>query len=140
MGRIITFFKKYFSAMLLVVITLLIGCVFCIYWDDSSAWWEHTLLVLGAVVGEILALIIVCCNLERRYCKENADTSLFDAEELRTSLAHVLCCIGLTVAICYVTASILWIVITILLMAALLLFSLMAFFCVREVVYEPYSI
>ena len=137
MNKIITWFKKYFSAMLLVAVTLLIGWAFGTLWDASSPWWEHSLLVLGAVLCEVIILVLVCCNFERRYCKESADTALFDAEEWRANVAYILCCIGLTIAMCIISASILWIIISIMLMAVILFFGLMAFFCVREVIYEP---
>lgn len=140
MEKVITWFKKYFSAMLLVVITLLVGWAFGVLWGASCTWWEHSLLVLGAAIGEVLALVLVCCNLERRYRKESADTSLFDAEEWRANVAYVLCCIGLAIVMCVISASVLWIILSIVLMVMILLFGLMAFFCVREVVYEPYSI
>lgn len=140
MEKIITFFRKYFSAMLLVAVTFLICWAFGTLWNVSGAWWEQSLLVLGAAIGEVLALVLVCCNLERTYRKDSADTSLFDAEELRANAAYALCCIGLAIEMCWISASVLWIVISILLMVVILLFGLMAFFCVREVIYEPYSI
>lgn len=140
MRNLVTEFRKYFSAMLLLVGTLLVGWAFSTLWEDSLSWWEHSLLVLGTAVGEVIILALVCSNLERRYLKESADTSLFDAEELRANVAYVLCCIGLAITMCLISASVLWIIISVVLMVVVLLFGLMAFFCVREVIYEPYSI
>ena len=137
MDKIITWFKKYFSAMLLVAVTILLGWAFGTLWDDSLAWWEHSLLVFGAAVGEVIILALVCSNLERRYLKESADTSLFDAEELRAKVAYVLCCVGLAITMCLISASILWAIISIILMVMILFLGIMAFFSLSEVIYEP---
>lgn len=126
---IIKLFKKHWAMIVLVLATIAVAFGFGLCWNGASSWWVHSLLVLGAAVCEYLIAFGLAVYFDIKRSNQNIMgywEELIDEMD-QTLICYLLCCVGLTIVLCFIASSILWCIIIVLLMLVALVFGVVIF-------------
>ena len=105
--KIISFFEKHLSEIVLVMVTVLIIIGFFICWSPALSWWGKSLMVLGVALSECVTVYILTRQVLATYRNENAVCSDKFTPLMCT---HTVCCLVLMIALSFIAAELAWII------------------------------
>lgn len=102
--KIISFFEKHLSEIVLVMVTVLIIIGFFICWSPALSWWGKSLMVLSVALIECLVVYLLTRSVLNRY----RTNKHYDYDLNRLATTHIFCCILLAIIPGVITVDVAW--------------------------------